>query len=301
MNKHICQLSPEETLDTIQHLRAAANNHQRWHERLHLSLVCDEPSSNDVTSENAHTQCEFGKWYYQAVKLHDLYSSSYEFSEIEAVHKRMHDNARQLVLAKNDGTKISSWDYKNFVDSQNELLSLLGMVCDSLSQHRCRVDSLTSVSNREAIVILLEHCFTQAKRYNNIFSVAILDIDKFKAINDKYGHLVGDDVLKQVSHYLKENLRKSDMIGRFGGEEFLIIFPYTESESAYSVIEKYRQGIELLDMNINGEQLSLTVSAGISHFDPADDDMMNIVHRADIALYQAKENGRNQVVIYNQE
>ncbi|MBU1657653.1 diguanylate cyclase [bacterium] len=155
-------------------------------------------------------------------------------------------------------------------------------------------DQLTQISNR----LHLENSFDieskRAKRYNKIYSVIILDIDFFKAINDEHGHLVGDTVLVNIAKILSQNIRDTDVIGRWGGEEFLIICPLTAANIAKGIAEKLRKKIEAFDFCKAGK---VTCSFGISEFKLEDKDKNEVIKRADTALYIAKEKGRNKVVV----
>ena len=157
-------------------------------------------------------------------------------------------------------------------------------------------DALTGLPNREAYQQRLEQEVHRLQRYGNKLSLMVCDIDLFKRINDNYGHLAGDKVLKIIAKSLQINLRDSDFIARFGGEEFVCLMPETSKEDAKIVAEKLRKKIEGSPFNFKKEPVQITISFGISEFaegDSADD----VFERADKALYKAKENGRNQVVL----
>ncbi|MCX6076534.1 MAG: diguanylate cyclase [Campylobacterales bacterium] len=155
-------------------------------------------------------------------------------------------------------------------------------------------DQLTKIFNR----LHLENSFKQevdrAKRYNATFSVILLDIDHFKAVNDNYGHDVGDEVLVGVVNILKQNIRATDILGRWGGEEFLIILPQTDMNEAKYLAEKLKSEIEHHTFDTIG---SKTCSFGISQFRVEDEDSKMVVKRADNALYSAKNSGRNRVIV----
>ena len=119
----------------------------------------------------------------------------------------------------------------------------------------------------------------------------MFDLDHFKGINDEFGHQVGDDVLAKVSLILKEMLRENDMIGRYGGEEFLIVLPNTDAESAYAVAERIRKNI-MHYIRINDE-LAVTISGGVGAL--VDEDAPQLIRKADQLLYRAKRFGRNRI------
>jgi diguanylate cyclase (GGDEF)-like protein len=123
----------------------------------------------------------------------------------------------------------------------------------------------------------------------------LADIDFFKKVNDTYGHQVGDEVLRKVAKALDENLRNIDCIGRYGGEEFMMVLPQTTLDGALIKAERVRQQIEKISFPNVGEEFFVTLSMGVAEH-KLDEDVENTVQRADMALYKAKNNGRNQTV-----
>jgi len=159
-------------------------------------------------------------------------------------------------------------------------------------------DSLTGLHNRSAILGKLNETINHAKRYRGNLSLIMLDLDHFKMVNDRYGHLIGDDVLENVGALIHRNIRNTDVAGRYGGEEFIIILPETALPSALGVAERIRNKIEMAKMKDSaGNEFAITVSQGISSWEPGED-ADSLISRADEALYKAKENGRNRVEIF---
>jgi len=157
-------------------------------------------------------------------------------------------------------------------------------------------DELTTLFNRRAIQDGLKEEFFRAKRGEYPMSVAMLDLDRFKNVNDTYGHPFGDKVLKLVSAKMLEITRKKDLVGRYGGEEFLIVFPECEPEQAGKILERLRENMEAQILTTDlGEEVSVTLSAGITSL-KATDKIEDLIRRADEALYEAKNTGRNKVL-----
>lgn len=157
-------------------------------------------------------------------------------------------------------------------------------------------DGLTELFNhryfQEQLRRQLEHC----KRYSTSFSLIIIDIDFFKKFNDNFGHQSGDAVLRQVAQTLKRNVRTTDIVCRYGGEEMSIILPNTEEEEAYSTAQKICERIAQHKFKLaNGKETNVTISLGISTFPKDGDDAENLISTADKRLYDAKNNGRNRV------
>ena len=167
------------------------------------------------------------------------------------------------------------------------------------TQEAASIDRMTGVSNRQSLLGGLFTEVERASRYGRPFSVAFVDIDHFKAINDTYGHAVGDIVLKAVAQTIKANLRSTDTIGRYGGEEFMLLLSETDVEDAAGLAEKLRQLIERLQFVVEGNpKLTVTVSIGIAGGFGQLLRVDTLVRDADAAMYSAKALGRNQTYIF---
>jgi diguanylate cyclase (GGDEF)-like protein len=131
-------------------------------------------------------------------------------------------------------------------------------------------------------------------------SVIMFDLDHFKHINDTLGHALGDQMLERVTQVARAQLRDTDLIGRYGGEEFVIVLPVTGAQQAYLLAERIRIGVEALRVETDKGPASVTLSVGIAEMihAPQDESMENIIHRADEAMYAAKKAGRNHTVIF---
>lgn len=158
-------------------------------------------------------------------------------------------------------------------------------------------DALTQVANRRQLLERLDLEIRRARRMKTPLSVLMVDIDHFKAVNDDYGHLCGDEALRCTARVFEEQTREMDLVGRYGGEEFAIILPDTNSEDALPIAERCRKTLEQTPVLCeDGTQLSLTASIGLTTFEETDKGSDQLLARADEALYKAKETGRNQVI-----
>ena len=155
------------------------------------------------------------------------------------------------------------------------------------------VDGVTGIFNRRYFELRVGEEIARSSRHGLGFSLIMVDIDHFKQLNDEFGHLLGDEVLRQVSGILGQQLRKSDVISRYGGEEFAIITPETAAESAQAVAEKLRQIVE--SWHFPGVARRVTISAGVAEFPTQGSTRDELVKSADDALYLAKQSGRNRV------
>ncbi len=159
-----------------------------------------------------------------------------------------------------------------------------------------RRDSLTGLLNRGAIDDELHRLWELHRRGGEPFALLLLDIDHFKRVNDTYGHAAGDRVLAQVAGLLARHARQIDMVGRYGGEEFLIAIPHADAAGAAQAAERLRQVIEQQTVQARGVDLRVTASIGVAVVQPSDAGIDVALARADRALYRAKDEGRNRVV-----
>ena len=155
-------------------------------------------------------------------------------------------------------------------------------------------DSLTGLYNHTHILQLLEDCTFRARREDRPLSFAMIDIDHFKRVNDSYGHPMGDRVIKSLALFLKQRLRKTDFIGRYGGEEFAIVMPDTDQEAAHAVLNTIRERFSEIHYPAQPKDLCCTFSAGVVELKEGTDGLI-MASQADEALYRAKHNGRNRI------
>ena len=155
------------------------------------------------------------------------------------------------------------------------------------------IDGLTGIFNRRFFEMRIAEEMERARRYEGGMAVIMMDIDHFKRLNDEFGHLLGDEVLRQVSSVFSQHLRKVDIVCRYGGEEFAILLPQTSVEQALNVAEKLRK--EIAAWQFPGVPRAVTISAGASAYPAHGDGRDDLVKAADAALYAAKQAGRNCV------
>ena len=194
-------------------------------------------------------------------------------------------------------TDYASFRYFDIMIS--ELLAIFKMKYQYTEKEFMSVlDGLTGLYNRRQFELGIEQEFNRTKRHPADFSLAILDIDFFKKVNDTYGHQYGDYVLKTVADLMKSSFRKTDLLYRYGGEELVIIMPETNVEGAVIPVQRLRRAVEEYNFDYNGVKAKVTVSIGLSmnygEFKSANE----LLKSADEVLYRAKEEGRNRVVIY---
>ena len=216
-------------------------------------------------------------------------------------------NKEYRIVRKSDGETrwVIGRGEVNF-SSEGNPLSLTGTIMDiserKALEHRlerqAQTDSLTGLDNRGHFLEMAERELSRVQRHQLPMALAMLDLDHFKAVNDTYGHEVGDRVLKKFAEICRKSLRSIDLMGRIGGEEFAIVFPETSINRALEVVERLREAVATTEIPLdNGLPIQITVSLGLASFDKSDVNIDVLLNRADQALYEAKRTGRNRTVV----
>jgi diguanylate cyclase (GGDEF)-like protein len=182
------------------------------------------------------------------------------------------------------------------LDDAKRMLKIKEIELDAViaqAEEVSHVDALTCLPNRRQIIKTLQVEVNRAERYNTLLSISMIDIDHFKKVNDSYGHTVGDQVLFQLANILQESIRNPDTVGRYGGEEFLVVLPNTRLEQAAEQAARLCKCIREADIEI-GDVLRLTVSIGVAEYRYGQENWQKFLSRADMALYAAKNAGRDR-------
>jgi len=184
---------------------------------------------------------------------------------------------------------------KSFEEARSSISSLILQLSDKNKELNTLyiTDKLTGIYNRHKLDITLAHEENMAKRYNHNFGVILLDIDNFKSVNDIYGHLQGDKVLINLAMILKENIRRTDTLGRWGGEEFLIIVSKTNKQDLLELSKKLKDLIANYDFGLDRQ---VTASFGLALYK---EDLVTLLKKADNALYKIKNNGKNNICLFS--
>ena len=249
----------------------------------------------------------------QAFQNHKKYQNSHSTEQLHQLRSRFEVQLAQQenqVLSQQNALQQLQLDNKKTLNNQLILIiAFIAVVCILLfiivlgnKVHKRKLenlatrDELTGLYNRRHALTLLEQQMSLASRYDKNLCIAMLDLDWFKQINDSYGHVVGDKVLREFALLCKTTLRESDVVGRIGGEEFLLILSHTASEDAYRVLDNLRVKMVGLSKVAGIPQAKVTLSVGIAEYEQ-DDSLEDFMMLADTALYRAKNNGRDQVVV----
>jgi two-component system cell cycle response regulator len=181
-----------------------------------------------------------------------------------------------------------------------ESLKRVNQLKEELYKHSIR-DPLTDMYNRRYLEEIFPRELANADRSNAPISFVMMDIDHFKKINDTYGHPAGDRVLLTLSKFFREHIRVGDLIFRYGGEEFLAILINSDAQAAYQIADRWQTDLENQTTKIDGDLVNITISIGIAEYGKGRISGNDVIHAADLALYQAKASGRNCISIYQSQ
>lgn len=284
-------LDEEKCQSVLKQLNQAIYSHERWYNELIRTIICQQPCDRHDLAKDSHRHCRFGQWYYNDVPAE--VRDHLAFLAIRDEHKNMHELAAQLLATSAAKAAITPHDYDAFANALDrlrlEIHTLKREIEESLYNH----DPLTGALNRIGMLTSLRALHELVKRRVQQCCIAIMDLDHFKAVNDTYGHCVGDQVLSAAVRYIMEHLRPYDKVFRYGGEEFLITLPSTDLQAGHLLIERIRAGLVITPLAFHGHKpIPVTVSFGLALLDP-DVNVEEAIHRADESLYAAKTGGRN--------
>jgi len=183
-------------------------------------------------------------------------------------------------------------------ENKNEVIKQINYIY-TRTKYLSITDELTGLSNRRYFDSCFEKEFLRAQRYHNKLTFVIFDIDRFKTINDTYGHQCGDYILKQIANAALQTFRKTDSIFRIGGEEFAVILTETDIHQAIIPLERFRKTVETLGTVFQNQEINVTVSLGACQYSPEIKTLEEFLKHTDEALYEAKNTGRNQTIFYS--
>ena len=292
-------LNQKDFEDLTQALKLAFDNHLQWLSDLSYSMICQPEKLHEFCCHaKPYHHCNFGQWYY-SVKNSDI-TGHIDFINLGKMHKTLHLSVCTLVKEFSEHSKPSKTSYLEFKHIEESFLKEIKHFLHSNLEACVNTDHLTELPNRHALDIILKQELNRIKRKKYQSSIAMLDLDYFKVINDKYGHGTGDIVLQKFSSLLAANIRNCDFVARYGGEEFIIYFPEIDCKKASEIAEKLRLLIHNNPIEISSnDDISITCSFGIAAFNESKS-IKDSIADADKALYKAKEGGRNKVVINHQ-
>ena len=262
-----------------------------------LAKHIKDEDKNDFVELN-DKMCEFGKWLHSDAK--SIIQNSSKFKTIDKLHNDLHLFAKKIYLLLENPECHIQITYLE----KCELISLgigteLALIDNVIMNTKVTKDSLTNALNRNGLRSVFESQYELSLATNNSFVLAICDLDHFKKVNDIYGHVAGDRILQNFVNTTKKQIRNSDIIIRYGGEEFVIILPAVNKEIGYNVLQKICNSFEQSYIELEGKTIKATVSIGMLEIKPQiifkQTQIDEYIMIADQKLYTAKNSGRNRV------
>jgi diguanylate cyclase (GGDEF)-like protein len=291
------RVSPGDIRNAISVLEQALFNHVHWTDALNTTLICNlQPDERDLEPDS-HRKCRFGQWYYSHNT--QVIQGNPNFQELEQAHREMHETATRLLTLSQTHQVIPIADYERFTNDLKQLRLLIETLKRELEDEIYNVDALTGASSRVGMLTKLREQHEMVRRKLESCVIVMMDIDRFKLVNDRYGHLVGDRVLAEFAQHVMRHTRPFDRLFRYGGEEFLLCVPHTDINTAYNLIERIRTELAAMPIEVEGfPAFSITASFGLTLLDP-DASVAECIERADQATYAAKQRGRNRSEVWD--
>ncbi|MEN8170802.1 MAG: diguanylate cyclase [Pseudomonadota bacterium] len=288
-----------EVESSFSELDEAIIGHGKWLTEWNTRVVCGIPVEDKYTSEKSYRESCFGRWYY--AKHADFLNQNPGYIAIDKLHRTVHAEMSAIVKKVNSGKPVTRDDYKSFIDAEGAFSESIINLRDDLFKLLLSFDHLTGALNRQAFFHILEQEHARIIRFGDPGCIVMLDIDKFKNVNDKFGHAAGDKVLVSIANFIIENMRPYDSICRYGGEEFLICMPETTIEVSHRIIERIREKLSQENICVSNDHcIKVSASFGVAPMS-ATEKLKDTIEYADRALYQAKVSGRNKVVIWTKD
>lgn len=267
--------------------------------RFHRSAIAKIRPDGDLLRLGAHGRSEFGQWYLERREAAPFDQPAFE--TLVALHEALLNHVALLAGRAWKDARVPVQEYDALVEKVRAFDDQAGRLIKAFQAAISDLDPLTGAQTRQVMLRDLKREIQRARRSGAPGCLALADIDRFKAINDTYGHGVGDTVLATVSGLVIESLRPYDTVYRYGGEEFLICLPEIGPEEARRVLERVRERVARQPIAVDGgKELAVTVSFGLTMMTPRRP-IEELIERADKALYVAKEGGRNRVEVWRPE
>ncbi|MGN7613691.1 diguanylate cyclase [Magnetococcales bacterium HHB-1] len=280
----------------LHQLELALIAHDIWLAGWNRGMIFRTPDRIPSIESDSHHRCHFGKWLdsidQQTRKLPI-------FQEIIFLHKRMHETGNKALQHVLEGGEPSPTDYDELMVRRTAFRLHAELLKHQIQDDIFQIDPLTQTYNRAKMMPTLEREFSLLQQGSGRHStIAMTDLDYFKKVNDNYGHSAGDAVLREVALFFRTNLRPTDLVFRFGGEEFLLYLSGMALSDAENILNRLREQLSELPIPVDDKiTLNVTGSFGVSSLGSAES-VKEAIDRADEALYQAKGAGRNRVITF---
>lgn len=293
---HLLERISKDDFETLsEDIKLSLSEHREWIQKLNISVISREKLvDKSFVAKESHLHCKFGQWIKKI--LSDETFQQGPFFKIDQLHQEIHSSAREVIEAI-EGDPLNLVDkYKEFIAIQKVFVDEILLIFEFSVINKHQFDITTKLMNRRTVDTVLshEHHLMQRNGDSNC-CIVMADIDKFKNINDAYGHDIGDKMLEHTASILNESLRRHDTVARFGGEEFLFVLPDMDIVDAEKIIERIRIKLSVSTIQHHEKDIGVTASFGITQLCQSLD-IKDSIKRADVALYQAKAWGRNRSV-----
>lgn len=293
-------LQPPLSLETLGHLRlgidAGIQAHLAWNQRLLRCALLLETPGDDMLRPQAHLLCNFGQWFVRERASLEQIDSGLSVA-IDLAHARMHQAVRALCQAKLSGQAVIEADIESYERAQSAMVERLSELKHHIESITACIDPLTGLPLRHGLEAAFDQCRRDARRAGARLFLAMIDLDRFKSVNDDWGHPAGDLVLQHVVGRLRTTLRDSDPLFRFGGEEFLALLRCEDEAAAQGVAQRMLDELRQSPVTVQPEVvLTVTATIGLAGV-AADESFDHATARADHALREGKLHGCNRFVI----
>ena len=276
----------------VAELDEATQWHIAWTRKLLRCAVLRTHPGDDVLSSDAHHCCRFDRWL-ESHRDGLARIDAATLRRLDRTHRQMHEAARSLCSRILNGDAANTADFDNFEHAQAGVVAALSLLKNAYMAHSARLDPLTGLPLRHGLEEEFERCHAQARRHGESLVVMMLDLDRFKNVNDLHGHAVGDLALRHAATLLQHHCRAGEPVIRFGGEEFLALLQTADRDAAQRAVQRILQALRDSPLRLpGGGNLALRASAGLAEVDE-DESMTDAIARADHALYAAKSAGRD--------
>lgn len=285
-------MMPQSVLDGISEIERATSQQTKWFKAWHEQVICNHDiSAFDVSGVE---DIPLGAWFNSDASK--PFRNNPGFMVLGEKLEEIVAQVRVFLNGNDDSSPHSVDEYTHFMNTLMDLNTQVQQLQNDAWRGLTRMDPLTGVRNRHDMMVDLDIERERARRSASPCSVAMVDLDHFKALNDAHGHMVGDQVLRRVSSMFGEQLRPYDMVYRYGGEEFLLCLPNTDLKTAAAVLDRLRIQISKspLPFAREGGDIFVTASFGVAEIDTVEH-IVKSIERADMALYDVKHAGRNAV------
>jgi len=286
-----------DTVGTIlADLEKGLDDQRVWFKKFQAMLVCRTEPNQQALLKNGYRRGPFARWFKKGTNPH--LRERPDFATVLNSLREQHERGLGLAKMVRAGADINTEKYHMFVESSDRFTQGIRALHAEARMLLSDTDPLTGIASRFAMIPRLEQERERSKRSEAPCSIGMMDLDRFKLVNDTYGHRAGDMVLQETARFVLKHLRRYDQVYRYGGEEFVLVLPDTSLAKAKRVFDRLRRGLKRHGTRLDDKTgLHITASIGIAILHP-DVSVRAAIDRADQALYAAKAGGRNRVSIW---